>query len=134
MEDLQKFELDTPFADFNNTMITNLLDSSKDITSLHVGDKVIAFAGINHLRLGVVEAWVIRGKGIDDNKFEFFKKIKGLIDFVFEFMSVHRFEIAIDNEWDKGHKWARTLGLELEHICKAYDHFRKDHAIYVRIG
>jgi len=135
MEHLDLIELDgEELHDFKSTMIANLLDGTKDILSLFApSGRVIAIAGINHLRLGVCEAWIIRGKGIDDHKFDFFKTIKGLIEFVFEYMDIHRFEIAILNSWEKGHKWAQTLGLEFEHICKSYDSLKRDHAIYTRI-
>ena len=110
------------------------MDPTKDMISLFSpSGRVIAITGVNHLRLGVCEAWIIRGKGIDNHKLDFFRTIKGLIEFVFEFMGIHRFEIAILNEWEKGHKWAKTLGLEFEHICKAYDSLKRDHAIYTRI-
>ena len=130
---LTMIQVTDDLVNFDTAMVANMMDPNKDIVSLIVGDKVIAIAGINHLRLGVCEAWIIRGVGIDDHKFDFFKTIKRLIDFTIATMDVHRFEIAIENSWEKGHKWAETLGLKFEHVCRSYDYMKRDHAIYTRI-
>lgn len=130
---LKMIQVTDDLINFDTAMVANMMDPNKDIVSLIVEDKVIAIAGINHLRLGVCEAWIIRGVGIDDHKFDFFKTIKRLIDFTISTMDVHRFEIAIENSWEKGHKWAKTLGLKFEHVCRSYDYMKRDHAIYTRI-
>ena len=130
---LKGFECESIVPDLELSMVENMLDPHKDIVTLIYKNEAICFAGINHLRIGVCEAWVIRSPKINKCKFEFFKTIKGLINFVIESMGVHRVEIAIENTWEKGHKWAKTLGFKLESIAVAYDFNKIDHAIYTRI-
>lgn len=133
MKHLQAFECEDIIADFEYSMIKNSMDPNKDIVALIKGEDVIAIAGINHLRTGVCEAWVIRSSLINTCKFTFFKTINNLINFVIDSMGVHRFEIAILDSWEKGHKWARTLGFKFESVAEAYDFHKQDHAIYVRL-
>lgn len=133
-DDLLFFKLDEPVEDFDNQMLVNAQDPNKDIVSLVTGSgKVIAFAGINHLRTGVAEAWVVRGQGINNNKLKFYKAIKGLVEFVIEEMRIHRFELAISHEFVGGSKWARALGFRYEHTAEAYDCNYINHDIFVRI-
>lgn len=134
MNHLTRFTIDCPLENLWGNMAVNSMDPNKDIVSLiDSRDRVIALVGLNHLRLGVAEVWVIRGEGIKENKLCFFKTIKNLIKFSMENMNLHRVELAVshnDLHWDK---WARVLGFEFEHICRAYDYDRVDHNIYVRI-
>lgn len=134
MEHLNRFVLDCPLDNLWGNMAVNSMDPNKDIVSLiDDNDIVIAILGINHLRLGVGEVWVIRGKGIDSNKFNFFKTVRKLVDFAIKNMGLHRVELAVSHkepEWDK---WAKTLGFSFEHVCKAYDELKTDHNIYTRI-
>ena len=133
-EDLNLFDLEDSVSDFREQMLINLQDPNKDIVSLfNASGRVIAFAGINHLRVGVCEAWIVRGKGINNHRFHFYKAIRKLIDFVTREMQIHRFEIAISKTFIGGRKWAESLGFKYEHTAEAYDLNYIDHDIFVRI-
>ncbi len=133
MKHLKGFNPRDIIADLEITMVENMLDGRKDIVSLIYKDEVICIAGINHLRIGAVEAWLIVSDSVNKCKLAFFKTIRGLIDFIFESMGIHRFEIAIDCRWQEGAKWAHALGLTFESIARAYDFNMLDHAIFTRI-
>ena len=135
MKHLKKFDSEDIIPDLELSMAENVMNPKVDIVSLvdEKGGNVVAIAGINHLRIGVGEVWIIRSKVIPYHKFEFFKIIKGLVEYVFKFMGIHRMELAIDCRWLEGDKWARSLGFRYENIAEAYDYQFNDHAIYVRI-
>ena len=109
------------------------MDPKKDIVSLIHNNEVICIAGINHLRIGVGEVWLISSDLINKCKFEFYKTVRGLVKFVMEKMGIHRCELAIDLRWKEGHKWATSLGFKFESIARAYDFNFNNHAIYTRI-
>lgn len=119
-------------ADFNLTMAQNDMNSSLDMISLFNGDDLICFAGINHLRIGVGEVWLIVSDKIDECKFNFFKTVRGLVEFCLQKFGLHRVELAVVNDWKEGHKWAKALGFTQESVAKNYDFNMVDHAIYVR--
>lgn len=133
MKHLDNFEPREHMHNFKEVMIANIMDPMKDLLAVLKNGEVICIVGANHLRLGVVEVWLIASDKVESCKFEFFKTIKRLIDFVFETMGVHRLEIAVDCNWQQGGKWAQALGLKFESIARSYDHMHRDHAIYVRI-
>lgn len=134
LEHLDKFDPSNIIADFRLSMLENHMNPKVDIVSL-VNDEgqVVCFAGVNHLRTGVGEVWVIRSELINSHKFEFYKAMRGLIDFLIVNMELHRVELAIDCRWKGGDKWARSIGFSFESVKKAYDFNYNDHAIYTRI-
>ena len=133
MSDLTGFTPKDIIPDLDVAMLNNMKNPNMDIVTLKDGDNTICLAGINHLRTGVVEAWLIPSLDVQKHKFGFFKSIKRLIDFVFQTMGVHRFVLAISCDWQEGAKWAHSLGFRFESIARAYDFNRMDHAIYTRI-
>lgn len=134
MSHLEGFQCRENFnGDLTIPMMENMMDPKRDVVSLIKEGEVICFAGVNHLRVGVGEVWLIGGKAIEKYKFEFFKTVLGLIKFVEEQMNLHRIEMAVDCSWQDGAKWARNLGFRFEGIARAYDFQRRDHAIYTRI-
>lgn len=133
MKHLKDFDCEEIIGDLEYCMIQNNMDPNKDMVTLFYKEEIICFAGVNHLRIGVCEAWIIRSSNINKCKFSFFKTINKLINFVMDSMGVHRFEIAILDTWEHGHKWAKTLGFKFESVAEAYDFNKNDHAIYVRI-
>jgi len=133
MKDLEGFKPRVEALDFEADMKANFINKDRDMVTLKYGEEVICIAGINHLRIGVAEAWLIPSDSINKCKFAFFKTIKRLVDYVNYNMEIHRFILAIDCSWMGGDRWARALGFKFESIAKAYDFNRQDHAIYTRI-
>lgn len=135
VEHLLNFMPDRFIEGLNWQMAENSVNPTMDIVTLFdKKGKPICFAGINHKRYGVGELWVIRGKLIQENKFNFYKSIRNLIEFTFQHMEIHRLEIAVDVNYPEYFKWAESLGFELEGVQKRYDHLGNDHAIYVRFN
>jgi len=130
---LSMFNCREDFENLNLTMLEAAMSPDKDVTTLFDKDgKVICFAGITHRRIGVGEVWIIGSDLINKNKIQFIKRIKGLLLFLEEHMDLYRIEMAVNCQWEQGHKWATCLGFSFESIAKRYDHFGNDHAIYVR--
>lgn len=134
MTHLENFEHSSIIPDLELSMVGNDMNPKVDIVALvnEYGDTV-ALAGVNHLRMGVGEVWIIRSELIKEHKFDFFKTISGLIDFLFLVMGLHRVELAIICSWEGGDKWANSLGFKFESITRAYDYQFNDHAIYTKI-
>lgn len=134
IDHLKKFACEDAIPDIYLSMVENDMNPKIDMVSL-VNDEgnIVAIAGINHLRIGVGEVWIIRSTIINNHKLEFFKTMRGLVEYIIQFMGLHRVELAVDCRWFEGDKWARTLGFKYEKIAKAYDYQFNDHAIYVRI-
>jgi len=114
-------------------MARNMLDINKDMFTLVVKGKPIAFVGVIRFRKGVGELWLMPGHEVDNHKWGFFKTIKCLIYEVLFNQGYHRLEIAILKGWTQGEKWARALGFEYQGVVKAYDHRYRDHSIFYRI-
>lgn len=133
LEHLQSFDPKSDFEDLERDMSRNILNNSMLILSLIWEEKTLAIVGVTQFRTGVGELWLLPSVNVDKVKFTFFKKIKNLINYVFNSLNFHRLEIAIDNEWEHGKKWARKLGFNFGHICEAYDTNYRDHAIYYKV-
>ena len=134
MDHLKRFDCSDMIGDLDITMMGNMKDSSVDSVALVNEDgDTVCLAGVSHKRIGVGEVWVIRSELINNYKFEFFKTIRGLIDFLHTVMGLHRIELAILCTWKGGDKWAQAIGFEYESIAKAYDFRFNDHAIYTKI-
>ena len=133
MQDIKGFNPRAIVVDFKITMLENFMDASKDIVTMKNGGGVVCIAGVNHLRTGVAEVWLIPSDDIDHCKLAFYKAVRKLVDFVIKEMGIHRVELAIDCAWEGGAKWALSLGFKFESIARAYDFNRRDHAIYTRI-
>lgn len=119
--------------DIKATAIVNMLDTNRELVSFLVDDKMVCLLGVNHYREGTAEVWLIKSTEIYKYKYEFFKRVKDLIDnFLFENLKLHRVEMSILAGWEKGYKWADKLGFKFEGIMKAYDTNYNDHALFAR--
>lgn len=97
-------------------------------------EKILAIVGVTELRPGAGELWLLPSVYVDYCKLSFFKYVRSLIyNFAFPEMNFHRLEIAILKGWDKGMKWAKTLGFKESHTCEAYDQFYRDHVIFYKV-
>jgi len=116
--------------------VKNLDKENMDIFMLVENNKdTISIFGLNHLRVGVAEAWSIPGKLVEKrNKKVFCKTLMGMLNFAFDKMGLHRIEIAIPTYLgERGFKWAKFLGFQFEGICRAYNRDYQDHSIFSRI-
>lgn len=127
-----------PKDDFYN-LKRDLTESSENknvdmITMFDSYDDVVCIMGVNHLRLGVAEAWLVPGVLVDEYKYSFFRAAHNIIyKYLFPIMGLHRIQIAIEKDWKKGNKWAKTLGFSFEGVMKAYDVHKVDHNLYAKV-
>lgn len=133
MSDLAFFNSRDNLENIEQVMESNFMDPSRDVISVWLGEEVIFLAGVNHLRSGVGEAWILGSDLIENNKLQFFKTIKGLIEFCFKELNLHRLQISVDATWDSGTKWATKLGFNYEGLAVASGSDRKDHHIFARV-
>lgn len=120
----QYWEFDT-----KKTIFDSVLKSSNPMFCLFDGDKPLAFFGVSIIRPGVGEIWVIRGKDAVKYPRVLVTYAKKFIDDLLDSDMFFRIEAAVLPKWGK---WARTIGLDFEHICKKYDGYN-DHEVYVRL-
>lgn len=134
VEDCEKFTSKRQFQNFEKQMEINTYDISKIIKSLWRKDCCIAILGVNILRVGVGELWLLPGVEIDECPYGFFKAVKKEIyEYCFKELGFHRLEILIEKGWVKGKKWAETLGFKFEGIREAYDAEFNDYEVYYKV-
>jgi len=133
-EHLKDFLPKMLILDLEQSMQDCLDSPERTVLTLKKKDEIICIAGINFLRLGVGEVWIIPSILVDVYKCEFYKTIYRLINnYVITQLGLHRVTMAIEVGWSKGVKWAETLGFSREGIMKAYDHNRVDHYLYAKV-
>lgn len=130
--DLTQFDCRDDIPNLYEVMMSNDADPTRDVMSVWKGQTLLAIVGINHLRTGVVEGWMLGSTAIDKFKLTTFRTMKKLIDFCFVELGVVRFQIAVDRSWDAGNKWATKLGLTFEGTAVKYDGI-KDYDVYARV-
>tara|TARA_R100001530_G_scaffold135677_1_gene113509 strand:+ start:543 stop:974 length:432 start_codon:yes stop_codon:yes gene_type:complete len=131
---LVDFEPKYPFPNIMKNMEFNMADSNRECLSLMREKKLICVAGINYLRPGAGEVWLVPGIAVDKYKFEFYKTVRWLLDeYLIDHKKLHRLEMAIEDKWEKGIRWAKSLGFEREGFMKQWSPDKKDHILYARI-
>ncbi len=122
------------YENLENDMRGNLADPTRDLVSIFRDDTVIAIVGLNRLRVGVGEVWLICSKFVNEIPYAFFRFIDQLINiFVMELMGLHRVQMAVDCRLPKNVKWAKTLGFQYEGLMKRYDLEGNDHYLYAKV-
>ena len=112
----------------------NLADPTRDLVSVILGEDVIAIVGINHVRPGVGEVWLICSNYVNEVPFPFFRFIDRLINImVMELMNIHRVQMAVDCRIERNIKWAKSLGFTEEGIMKKYDNEGNDHYLFAKV-
>ena len=120
--------------DLEPIMCANMENNSRDILSLLGKEGLICIAGMNYLRKGVGELWLIPGTLVEKNKLEFYKTVKSLIyGYVFKELGMHRLEMAIKADWEKGLKWAKSLGFSKEGYMREWNDKREDHILFAKV-
>ena len=120
--------------DFTNSMVKNIDHPDREVMGLWKNESLVCIAGVNFLRPGVGEVWIIPSAFVDVYRCEFFKSIYRLINnYLLDRCGLHRVEMAIEVGWEKGVKWAEKLGFELEGIMRAYDHNYRDHYLFSKV-
>lgn len=134
LKDLEGFESMSNFPNLENTMIMNMQCPTRHMLSLKRDNKMVSIVGVNTRCAGVGELWTIRGKLVENFKFEFFKAIKHLVDdYATNYLQFHRLEMCVYKDDNKLNKWARTLGFEFEGVMKKYGYDKKDYNLYAKV-
>lgn len=131
--DLDKFDCRDDFPNLKETMEININDSARDTLTIMYGDEVMFLAGVRYLRDGVAEAWMLGSDLVEKHKLPFYRTVKGLIEFCFHKLDIHRLQISVEADWKSGTKWATNLGFNYEGLAVAYSSDKKDHHIFARV-
>lgn len=81
---------------------------------------------------GVLNAFSVISVHVHENPIEFHKSVLGLIELVAGTGKFRRIQITVNNEYDAGLKWARSLGFEFEGLMRKWGRNGKDHALFAR--
>lgn len=132
--DLDSFNPKDEYYNLYEDMSKALDNPNIDMFTMWKGGEVICILGINHLRAGVGEIWLISGVLIDENKFKFYKCVTIIINkYLHGDMGIHRLQMAIEKNWSKGIRWAKSLGFIYEGLMKAYDLNKVDHLLFAKV-
>lgn len=133
IEHLENFIPKWEFKDFEEHMVANLHDDSRELFVLLDDEKVYAIIGWNHVRRRVAEAWSIPSKDIEQCGLSYVKTLKKLIyNYLPNVHNVIRIELTTSVAWDQGLKWGKLLGFELEGIAKKWDG-KEDHYLFGKV-
>lgn len=116
-------------AYLNNEHLLHFENSHHSFTFL-IDKRVVMCAGVLEFYPGRGEAWAILDKSCKKD----FMKIHNGVERFLDLCPVKRIEAVIDTDFVPGHRWAKTLGFQMEAPClKAYRPNGKDCSMYARI-
>lgn len=120
--------------DLYHVMGANIDNPYRQLLSLKDDEGLVCIAGMNALRPGVGELWLIPGVRVDKHKLEFYKTVKSLIyGYCFPELGLHRLEMAIKADWQKGIKWAKSLGFTMEGYMRNWNEQKEDHILFAKV-
>lgn len=115
-------------------LIQNQIDHRMPMRMILQDGKPIAVIGVNILRKGIGELWMIPSAKIDGFPIELVKTLKWMIDVYIPVMyGLCKLQIAIKEGWEQGCKWARILGFKFEHNSHNYDIEKRSYHIFCRM-
>lgn len=119
---------------FETDLIQNESDPRMPMRMLFQGSQPIAIIGVNILKKGVGELWMLPSEKIDGFPVEIVKAIKWLINvYIPVIFGIHKLQIAIREGWEQGCKWAKVLGFKFEYNSVAHDHSKQTHHVFYRL-
>lgn len=132
--ELEQFQPKSLMVDFVGDMVKNINHPDREVMGMWRKDKFLCVLGVNFLRPGVGEVWLIPSVYVDRYPCEFFKAVYRLINnYLLGKCSLHRVEMAVEYGWQKGVKWAEKLGFQLEGVMEAYDLNYRDHFLFAKV-
>jgi len=134
MGHLDNFVSRFEFPDLAHHMELNLVNEGRECISILNDTTLICIAGVNYLRQGVGEVWLIPSVDVDNHKYGFYKAVRWLVDkYLLEYKKLHRLEMAVKADWEKGLKWAKSIGFSREGFMKKWCKDQQDHILYARV-
>lgn len=95
-----------------------------------VEDKPIICAGLVEKDRGRAEAWAV----IDRNSRPYFLAIHNTVRRFLQLCPMRRIEAVVECRFEAGHRWAKSLGFELEaERMRGYHSDGKDYSLYARV-
>lgn len=114
---------------FTSEQIEKLEDTRYSYTAVSEG-RVVACGGVFEYWPGRGEAWMEMAKTCKREFLEIHNAVKRFLDIC----PLTRIEMTVDSDFDEGHRWARSLGFEMEaERMRKYGPDGKDYALYARI-
>jgi hypothetical protein len=131
---LKNFESNFHFKTFEKDMLFSIESENRDVI-LVTYDKInLMILGVNYYHAGVGELWLVPSKYVSRFPFQTVKITKTLIEgCLLAERKMRRLFFYVNNSWEKGHKWAKLLGFQVEGIAKAYGENNEDFALYAKV-
>lgn len=101
----------------------------RQIMAFTKDSKTILICGLSFISEGVWEAWLIPCKEIKKYAKDTVRSMKNFTDWLFDYHSAHRIQIAVE---DYNCKWAKAIGFQFEGIVKKY-HKGVDHYMFIKV-
>lgn len=101
----------------------------RQIMSFTKDSKTIFICGLSFISEGVWEAWLIPCKDIKKYAKDTVRSMKNFTDWLFDYHSAHRIQIAVE---DFNCKWAKAIGFQFEGIVQKY-HKGVDHYMFIKV-
>jgi len=132
--ELKGFELDyvRTIPNYKDYIIYN---AEHDLTWTGISrGKVILIFGIRPLWPRVAEAWMMPGKGIEDNAVSVLRGARQVLDNVIEDYDMMRLHIAVRVQNETAYKFAKALYFEEEAVMKRYGPEMADYYLMARLS
>lgn len=94
----------------------------------------VGCCGINLFWPGVGEAWMMLSPGVLEHKKELHWLIKTNIARVQKQLGLHRLQATVKADFDRGLRWMRALGFEIEGVLRGYGMDGSDYVMFARYG
>ncbi len=135
MGHLDFFECKDPLPTMREDLLSISMKEENCVASLvnPKTNRVVAIVGLNHIRKGVSEAWVLISEEAYSVKISFHKSILKILDQFEAGIPLHRVQLTVAENFSVGQAWARSLGFECEGLMKKFDIEGGNHFLFARV-
>lgn len=103
------------------------------VTIMH-DDIVLGIFGGYYITKGCLQAWAILSEDITKYPIAFHKAVLKLINNSLYKLDNHRIQFSVKSDYDKGIKWALSLGFNIEGIMQKYGPDKSDYVLMARVS
>ena len=108
-------------------------DPDTKIYSMAFEEKIVAVCGIQRLREGVAEIFIVTASAIKLAGPDFTETCRGLLGKHVAEWQLHRVEGYVREDFDIGIRWAETMGFEREGLLKKFGEDKSNSYLYARV-
>lgn len=97
-------------------------------------DVPLAIFGGHFASQGVLQVWGLVSTHIHECPIQFFRAVKGFLDFKTDELKIRRVQISIRAGYQEGWKWAKSLGFKCEGTMQKYGPDGSDYWLFGRVA